>query len=144
MNPKFQRPQVVWNAGRSRSPRLGVWVAALALLGLLLAEVWQNARVAELCLRLEKTHRALAGEQAREAYVRAQLERRVTRAALSPLAGSLGLVPADARQVVMLPAEYLARDGSEAPQRTQLALAERFSRALVPEATARDRSGNEP
>jgi hypothetical protein len=119
-------------------------MAALALLGLLLAEVWQNARVAELCLRLEKSRRALASEQAREGYLRAQLERKVTRAALSPVAGSLGLAPADAGQVVMLPAEYLAHDGSEVSEHAALALAERVSRALVPEATARDRSGIEP
>ncbi|MEO5618827.1 MAG: hypothetical protein ABIS67_13755 [Candidatus Eisenbacteria bacterium] len=143
MNPKLPRPRVLWNAGESRSPRLGVWLAAFALLGLLLAEVWQNARVTQLCVNLEHSQRALTGAQAREAYVRAQLERRASRASLSPMAGSLGLVPADAGQVVMLPAEYLARDESREAN-VQLALAERFSRVLVPEATARERSGREP
>lgn len=136
------RPRVVWNTGDARPSRLGVWVVAFALLGLLLAEVWQNARVTQLCLQLERTHHALSAAQARMAYERAQLERRATRASLSPMAGSLGLAPADAQQVVMLPAEYLARE--ESNSRTELALAERFSQALVPEATARERSGNEP
>jgi len=143
MNPKLHRPHVVWNARDSVRPRFGPWLAGLALLGLLLAEVWQNARVTQLCLNLERTQRALTAVQAREAYVRAQLERRATRAALSPMAGSLGLEPADAAQVVMLPAEYLARNESRTPA-PALALAERFSRVLVPEATARERYGNEP
>lgn len=143
MSPKLHRPRVVWNATEARAFRPELLLAALGLLGLLLTEVWQNARVAELCLHLERTHRALAAAQAREAYVSAQLERRVTRAALSPVAGSLGLVPADARQVVTLPAEYLSADEShptsDAPV---LAWADRVSRALVPDATARDRNGN--
>ena len=143
MNPKLHRPRVFWNAGEPRGPRIGLWLAGLTVLGLLLAEVWQNARVTQLCIGLEGTHHALSAAQAREAYVRAQLDRRATRAALSPMAGSLGLVPADARQVVMLPAEYLARDESAGPG-AELALAERLSRALVPEATARERVGNEP
>ena len=143
MIPTSPRPRVHWSLGDARRPRLGLWLAAFALLGLLLAEVWQNARVTQLCLKLERTHRALTAAEARSAYVQAQLERRATRASLSPMAGSLGLAPADAQQVVMLPAEYLAHDetGSAGPQ---LALAERFSRALVPEATARERSGSEP
>ena len=143
MNPNPHRPRVLWNAGESRTPRFGVWLAAFALLGLLLAEVWQNARVTQLCVNLERSQKALTAAEAREAYVRAQIERRATRASLSPMAGSLGLVPADAGQVVMLPAEYLARDESREPS-VPMALAERFSRALVPEATARERSGNEP
>ena len=143
MIPTSPRPRVHWSMGDARNPRLGLWFAALALLGLLLAEVWQNARVTQLCLNLERTHHALAAAEARSEYVQAQLERRATRASLSPLAGSLGLAPADAKQVVMLPAEYLARDESGSA-RTELALAERFSRALVPEATARERSGSEP
>lgn len=143
MTPIRRRPQVVWNARDARTSHLGIWLAGFALLGLLLAEVWQNARVTQLCLGLERTQHALTAAQAREAYVRAQLDRRATRAALSPMAGSLGLAPADARQVVVLPAEYLAhdetREGGGRP-----ALADRFASLLVPEATARERSGNRP
>ncbi len=143
MSPTHSRPRVSWSPGERRQPRLGLWLAAFTLLGLLLAEVWQNARVTQLCLDLEKTHHALAAAQARMAYVHAQLERRATRASLSPLAGSLGLVPADTRQVVMLPAEYLARDESRDSRRSAPSLAASLSEALVPEATARER-GNEP
>jgi len=144
MIPTHHRPRVSWSAERGSHPRPGLWLAAFALLGLLLAEVWQNARVTQLCLELERTHHALTAAQARMAYVHAQLERRATRASLSPLAGSLGLAPADARQVVMLPAEYLARDESGATRRSAPSLAESFSEALVPEATARERFGSEP
>ena len=144
MSPTHLRPRVSWNSSERRQPRLGLWLAAFTLLGLLLAEVWQNARVTQLCLDLERTHHALTAAQARMAYVRAQLERRATRASLSPLAGSLGLVPADARQVVMLPAEYLARDESGVPRRSAPSLAASLSEALVPEATARERYGNAP
>lgn len=142
MIPTTRRPRVRWNAESAHPPRLGLWLAAFALLGLLLAEVWQNARVTQLCLNLERTHRALVAVEARSAYVRAQLQRRATRASLSPMAGSLGLAPADVRQVVTLPAEYLASDESRS-EGTTLALAERFSRVLVPEATARERFGSD-
>ncbi len=143
MSPKLHRPRVVWNATDSRLARPELWLAALGLLGLLLVEVWQSARVTQLCLRLGQTRHALSAVQAREAYVRAELERRVTRAALSPVAGSLGLVPADPRQVVTLPAEYLAADEPNPTLDTPaLAWADRVSRALVPDATARGRNGN--
>jgi hypothetical protein len=143
MSPKLHRPRVVWNATESRLARPEIWLAALGLLGLLLLEVWQNARVTQLCLRLEQTHRALAAAQAREAYVRAELARRVTRAELTPMAGSLGLMPADPRQVVTLPAEYLAAaEPNPTLDTPALAWVDRVSRALVPDATARGRSGN--
>lgn len=144
MIPTQPRPRVSWSPVERRSPRLGLWLAAFALLGMLLAEVWQNAKVTQLCLELERTHHALTAAQARMAYVRAQLERRATRASLSPLAGSLGLQPADAHQVVMLPAEYLARDESRTTRPSAPSLAASLSEALVPEATARERDGNAP
>ncbi|HTO91246.1 MAG TPA: hypothetical protein VMJ70_08960 [Candidatus Sulfotelmatobacter sp.] len=144
MSPKPHRPRVVWNANESRSFRADVWLAAFGLLALLLAEVWQNARVTELSLRLERTRHSLSAVEAREAYVSAQLQRRATRSALSPMASELGLAPADARQVVVLPADYLSSDESSSGPSRAVALAwvDRFSRALVPEATARGRNGN--
>jgi len=144
MIPTQPRPRVSWSPAERRSPRLGMWLAAFALLGMLLAEVWQNARVTQLCLELKRTHDSLTAAEARMAYDHAQLERRATRASLSPLAGSLGLQPADARQVVMLPAEYLARDESRASRPSAPSLAASLSEALVPEATARERDGNSP
>ena len=101
--------------------------------------------MAELSLELDQNRAALAQSQARLEFVQAQLERRTTRAVLAPQATRLGLAPADPRQVVALPAEFLA---PEAPadgnpeDATLLGLAERAARALVPEATARARAGN--
>jgi hypothetical protein len=110
---------------------------------MLLVEVWQGSRVAQLSLTLAQHRTALEEAQARIAFVRADLDRRATRAEATPLASRLGLAPADAQQVVALPSEYLAaseaRTGDGTPA-SVLALAERASRALVPEATAKSRA----
>jgi hypothetical protein len=121
------------------------WLVAAGLVGMLLVEVWQSSTMAELRLSLEHTRTAYTQASARLDFVRAGLERRTTRAELTPLASELGLAPADAQQVVALPSEYLAvgetdaRDGSNV---STLAWAERISRALVPEAKARVNAGN--
>ena len=134
-----------WSARDARSIRPELWLLAAALVGMLLVEVWQSSRVAELSLGLEQSRASLVQAQARMEFVQAQLDRRSTRAELGPLASQLGLAPADAQQVVALPAEYLAageadrRDAATVPL---LAWAERASRALVPEAKARTRTGN--
>jgi hypothetical protein len=122
-----------------------LWLIAAAVVGMLLVEVWEGSRVAQLSLALGQNQTALEEAQARLAFVRADLERRTTRAETAPLAARLGLAPADAQQVVALPSAYLAvgatatRDGEPA---SVLAWAERASRALVPEATARVRAEN--
>ena len=145
MKSSFRRNRPRWRAPESRVSRPGLWLAALALVGMLLVEVGQSSRMAELSLELDQNRAALAQAQARMEFVQAQLERRTTRAELAPQANKLGLAPADPRQVVALPAEFLA---AEAPadgnpeNATLLGLAERASRALVPEATARARAGN--
>ena len=114
---------------------------ALAAVAMLLVEVWQSSRMAELCLALDHNRAAVQQAQARLEYLQARLDRRTTRSELAPQAALLGLAPVDAKQVVQLPPEYLAaadaRTGSE--PRPVLAWAERASRALVPEATARGR-----
>jgi len=142
---KFVLPgnRSTWNASETRSIRPGLWLLAAGLVGILLVEVWQSSRVAELCLSLDHNRSALVQAQARLEFVQAQLDRRATRAELTPLADQLGLAPADAKQVVALPASYLA--DAERPARDQgsvplLAWAERASRAFVPEATARVRA----
>lgn len=134
-----------WGAREARSIRPELWLLAAGLVGMLLVEVWQSSRVAELSLRLEQSRASLVQAQARMEFVQAQLDRRSTRAELAPLASQLGLAPADAQQVVALPAEYLVAGEAgrrDAPGVSLLALAERVSRALVPEATARARTGN--
>jgi hypothetical protein len=128
MNKEVHRPHPSWRAS--------------AAVGVLLVEVWQSSRLAQLCYALDHTRTALTQAQARLEFVHAQLDRQTTRAELAPLASQLGLVPADAKQVVHLPSEFLADAGetrtTDDPG-SVLAWAERASRALVPEATARSR-----
>jgi len=140
--PRRSRPS--WRASEMRVARPGLWLIAAAVVGMLLVEVWEGSRVAQLSLALGQNRTALEEAQARLAFIRADLERRTTRAETAPLASRLGLAPADAQQVVTLPSAYLAvaattpnRDGEPA---SVLTLAERASRALVPEATARVRA----
>jgi hypothetical protein len=75
----------------------------MAVVGMLLVEVWQSSRMAELCLSLDKTRSALVQAQARLEFTRARIDRETTRTELAPVATALGLVPADAQQVVHLP-----------------------------------------
>lgn len=139
--PRRSRPS--WRASEMRVARPGLWLVAAAVVGMLLVEVWEGSRVAQLSLALGQNRAALEEAQARLAFVRADLERRTTRAETAPLASRLGLAPADAQQVVALPSAYLATAATphrdDAPA-SVLALAERASRALVPEATARVRA----
>ncbi len=145
MNAALRRSRPSWRASEARALRPELWLVAAVAVGMLLVEVWQSSRMAELSLALDQTRTALVQAQARQEFVQARIDRRTTRAELAPLASQLGLAPADAQQVVALPSEYLEdgatseRGGETAPM---LALAERASRVLVPEATARGRAGN--
>ena len=140
MNRNVRRSLASWRAADRRALRPELWVVAMVAVGMLLVEVWQSSRMAELCLALDHNRTEVQKAQARLEYLHAQLDRRTTRAELAPQAGMIGLVPVDSRQVVQLPPEYLAAD-VEAGQgsRPVLALAEGVSRALVPEARARGR-----
>lgn len=134
-----------WRATEMRVTRPGLWLTAAVVVGMLLVEVWASSRVAQLSLTLGHNRTALEKAEARLAFMRADVERRTTRAETAPLACELGLAPADAQQVVVLPSSYLtaamtpSRKGSSI---RMLAWAERASRALVPEATARVRAEN--
>lgn len=147
MIPGSGRPHS-WRASASAAPRAvrpELWLLAAAVVGMLLVEVAQSSRMAQLSLSLDQSRAALEQAQARLEFVRADLDRRTTRAELVPLADQLGLAPLDAQQVVALPAEYLAEPEDRAVDdrsTSLLAWAERASRALVPEATARGRAGN--
>jgi hypothetical protein len=142
---RASRPRSFRDAGLGRAIRPELLLIAVAAVGMLLVEVWQSSRVTELCLSLESSRAALQHMQARLDVSHARLERQTTRAELVPLASQLGLAPADARQVVQLPSEYLA-DAADAPTESRapgaLAWAERAARALVPDATARSRDRN--
>jgi hypothetical protein len=144
MRQGIGRPRPFWRA-EACVTRPDLWLLAASLVGMLLVEVWQSSRMAELSMVLDQNRSALEQAQARLEYVHADLDRRTTRAELAPLAAQLGLAPADAQQVVVLPSAYLA-DATPRPRDTDsvslLAWAERVSRTLVPEATARDRVGN--
>ncbi len=141
MNKDVRRTHASWRAPDRRGLRPEWWLIALAAVSILLVEVWQSSRMAELCLSLDRHRAAVQQAQARLEYLRAQLDRRTTRAELAPQAALLGLVPVDAKQVVQLPPEYLAAADTRAGQesRSALAWAERASRVLVPEAKARVR-----
>ena len=145
MSRRQRRARPSWLAPDGGMLRPDVWLYAAVILSVLLVEVWQTSRMAQLCLVIDQNRSATVQAGARLEYMRAALERRTTRAELSPMANELGLAPVDGQHVVMLPSEYLADgrvtrrdDGSV----SLLALAERVSSALVPEATARSRSGN--
>lgn len=141
--PRAHRPS--WKTSEMRVARPGLWLIAAVVVGMLLVEVWAGSRVAQLSLTLGHDRTALEKAEARLAFVRADLERRTTRAEAAPLAARLGLAPAEAQQVVALPNAYLA--SATTPQRDRdavpvLAWVERASRAIVPEATARVRAEN--
>ena len=145
MKSPFRRNRPRWRASEARVTRPGLWLFAFALVTMLLVEVGQSSRMTELSLELDQNRAAVVQAQARLEFVQAQLDRRTTRAELAPQASKLGLKPADPRQVVALPAEFLAADApaeGSIDLASLLGWAERASRVLVPEATARVRGGN--
>jgi hypothetical protein len=145
MKDAIRRPDPSWRVSERRVVRPELWVLATLVVGMLLVEVGGSARVAELSLSLEQTNTALQQAHARLDFVRAELERRHTRAELAPLASKLGLAPPEQQQVVILPAEYLAqaeRGRRSGESHSLRAWAERASRLLVPEARARGRTGS--
>ena len=133
-----------WRAREGRVARPELWLLAAVVVGMLLTEVWQSTRVAELSLHLDQSRTALQQAHARLDFVRADLQRRFTRAELAPLAKQLGLASPDPTRVVLLPSDYLASSEPSARKddHSWRALAERVSRVLVPEAKARGRSGS--
>ena len=130
-----------WRAHEARVVRPELWAMAVVVVGMLLVEVWQSARMAELCLQLDHSRRALTQERSRLAYDRARLDRGWNRSELGPVAARLGLAPVDGSQQIELPSGYLARTSTTRTATSSPALVwlDRASRALVPEATARSR-----
>ena len=122
-----------------------LWLVAAIAVAMMLVEVWQSSKVTELCLSLSQSRQTLQQAQARLDADQAALDRLTTRTGLEPVALQLGLVPADARQVVNLASEYLADAGVAdrgADAATPGTFAERIASALVPDAGAKGRSGN--
>jgi len=142
MKGKVIRSAPSWRKEGVRFVRPELWLVAMGVVSALLVEVSQSARVAEISMELDKTRSTLQAAQARLEFERAELDRRSTRAALSPLASRLGLAPPDAGHVVILPAEYLANSAAQPAKANGrwMAWAEKASRIFVTEATARSRT----
>jgi hypothetical protein len=137
----MRRSKPSWGAQEARFIRPELWLLAITVVAFLLAEVWQSSRMAELSLTLGQQRGALQEAQARLEFVRAERDRRTTRAELAPVADRLGLAPLDASRVVQLPSRYLVGDEVERrPSTTAVAWAERAVRTFVPEAMARSRT----
>ncbi len=119
-----------------------LWVMAAIVMSMLLVEVWQTSRMAQLSVGLDQTRQDLKQADAQLAFAHAAADRRSTRVELLQMGEQLGLKPTRREQVWSLPSEYLAddrvtpRDDSD---HEALAFAERVQGALVPEATARGR-----
>lgn len=145
MKAGIRRTRPFWKSGELRPVRPEPWLLAVVVTGILLVEVWQSSRVAELSLALDRSRSALVDTRAHVDYLRARGERRITRAELAPVARQLGLAPAQVHQVVALPSAYLAEaapaDG-RAGTPSLWTWAEGIGRALVPDATARGRFGD--
>lgn len=130
-----------WRAPEARVVRPELWAMAIVVVGMLLVEVWQTARMTETCLVLDHDRRVLTQERSRMEYNRARGDRRWNRPELEPIARRSGLAPIQGSQQIELPAGYLARASvtRSEPGSPVLAWLDRLSTALVPEATARSR-----
>lgn len=147
---RFMSPRLVNRTGTRRASDAPVVrpllaLGAIAVLAILLMEVWQSATVASLSVRLGRSEEALQQANAEQAWALSRLERSSSRSQLGPVAGALGLQPVDPRQIVTLPEAYLepapARPAST-PSTPLLAFAGRALEALVPDAAARGRNVN--
>ena len=133
-----------WRVPEARWVRPEFGLLAALVLGALLVEVWQSARLAELSLVRDQARAELGQDLARLEFDHARMERGATRAELDPQARRLGMVPVKAGQVFELPSQYLTR--AEAVRNTglppALAWVGPLSRVFLPEAQARTRPGS--
>lgn len=145
MKAGLRRSRPFWHATESRVLRPELWLVAAIAVTMMLVEVWQSSKVADLCLKLDHTRSKLEQTEARLQFMKAGLEHRTSRSGLAATAAAMGLVPADNSQVVNLPSEYLAsgqESGTGGDAAAQGGIAERMARVIVPDARARDRAGN--
>ena len=144
MKQAWRRSLPSWRVTDARTFRPGLALAAIAVVGVLLLEVWQCSAVASLSVRAGRANDELRRASAELAWNRAAVDRGSSRSEVGSLATSLGVRPADANQVVWLPAEYLQEDEALAASvpPTLLAAAGRVLQSIVPEATARGRRVN--
>jgi hypothetical protein len=144
MSLERRRSVPSWRVSDARPFRPQLALAALAVLGVLLLEVWQCSTVASLSEQVGKATHALQQANADLEWTRAQLERESSRAALGPVAEAIGLKPADPQRIVSLPEEYLEPSESRrsAAPHSLVAMASGALHALVPDAAARGRRVN--
>ena len=143
MRAGLRRSRPFWHASDARALRPELWLVAGVAVTMMLVEVWQSSKVADLCLKLDQSRSALQQTEARLQYLQASLERRTTRSGLAAPAAALGLVPADNSQVVSMPTAYLGSSQETGGGGDRLgSLAERIAHVIVPEARARTRAAN--
>ena len=71
MSRDMRRSKPSWTAPERRAVRPELWLLAVTVVAVLLAEVWQSSRMAELSLTLGQQRAALQQAQARLEFVRA-------------------------------------------------------------------------
>ena len=144
MNGYRARSTPSWRVTDARPIRPQLALAAIAVVGVLLMEVWQCSTVASLSEQVGRATHQLQQANAELEWTRAQLDRASSRASLGPMASAIGLRPADPQRMVLLPEEYLepAEARPSAPEPSLLALAGRAMHSLVPDAAARGRRVN--
>ena len=144
MNAYRARSIPSWRVSDARPFRPQLVLAAVAVVGVLLMEVWQCSTVASLSEQVGRATHQLQQGSAELEWTRAQLDRASSRASLGPVASAIGLRPADPQRMVLLPEEYLepAEARSPASEASLSALAGRVLHVLVPDAAARGRRVN--
>ncbi len=144
MRPGLRNTDPFWRVPETRIVRPELWAFAILVVGLLLVEVWQSSRMTELCLQLDRSRATLTQERSRADYARVKLDRAWTRTQQEPLAARLGFLPMTGSQQIDLPAGYLAGDTEPkaGAETSRMAWLDRVAHALIPDATARSRSGS--
>ena len=144
MNVDRRRTVPSWRVVDARPFRPQLALAAVAVLGVLLLEVWQCSTVASLSEQVGRATHSLQQANADLEWTRAQLERESSRTALGPVASAIGLRPADPQSIVSLPEDYLEPADAQKASASHpvLAYAGRALQSLVPDAAARGRRVN--
>ncbi len=133
-----------WRRPEGREFPLRPVLGALALLAMLLLDVWQSSTVRSLSVQTSETTRKLQLATAELEWTFTVREDGLDREGVAPMAAELGLRPTDTQQFVALPGEYLASAEIEVESapRGLLATIGRTLSPLVPDAAARGRDVN--
>lgn len=140
-----RRSSPSWRVADAKPFRPQLALLAVAVVAVLLIEVWQTSTVASLSVQLGRSTHALQQVNAELGWTRSALDRNSSRSELGPVASAMGLRPVDPRQIVTLPEDYLEPASARptgAPGSPLLAMAGKALDALVPDASARGRTVN--